>query len=42
MAYEEAYLRELIAQAGLTLAEAHYGRWSGRVDGLSYQDILIV
>jgi ubiquinone/menaquinone biosynthesis C-methylase UbiE len=42
VAYEEAYLRELIAQAGLSLAESHYGRWSGRVDGLSFQDILIV
>ncbi|MBE7552127.1 MAG: class I SAM-dependent methyltransferase [Anaerolineales bacterium] len=43
VAYDEVFLRQLIAQCGLQLIEpARYGAWSGRSDGLSYQDILLV
>ncbi len=43
VAYEEEYILDLLARYGLRLMPpVHYGRWSGRQDGLSYQDILIV
>ncbi|HXV42478.1 MAG TPA: class I SAM-dependent methyltransferase, partial [Anaerolineae bacterium] len=43
VAYDETFLRQLLVQNGLELAEpVHYGAWSGRRDGLSYQDILLV
>jgi SAM-dependent methyltransferase len=43
VAYDEAFVREIIAGAGLELVPpVHYGTWSGRTDGLSYQDILLV
>ena len=43
VAYDEVYLRQLIYQYGLEISEPiHYGAWSGRDDGLSYQDILLV
>lgn len=43
VAYDERYVMELLAQHGLALKEPiYYGRWSGRKDGLSFQDILIV
>jgi SAM-dependent methyltransferase len=43
VAYNEIYLHNLLSQCGLTLQQPiHYGSWSGRGDGLSYQDILIV
>lgn len=42
VAYDEAFLRQLLAQCGLDIAgQVHYGTWSGRSDGLSYQDILL-
>lgn len=42
-AYDESYILELLAQHGLALkAPIYYGRWSGRSDGLSYQDILLI
>jgi ubiquinone/menaquinone biosynthesis C-methylase UbiE len=42
-AYDESYVMELLAQHGLTLKQPiYYGRWSGRTDGLSYQDILLI
>ncbi|HDD24078.1 MAG TPA: class I SAM-dependent methyltransferase [Chloroflexi bacterium] len=42
VAYDEAYLLDLLSQCGLTLqAPIYYGSWSGRADGLSYQDILL-
>ena len=43
VAYDEVYLRKLLTQCGLEiLGPIHYGTWSGRTDGLSYQDILMV
>lgn len=43
VAYDERYVMELLAQHGLTLrAPVYYGRWAGRKDGLSYQDILLL
>lgn len=42
VAYDEAYLLDLLSDCGLTLQPPiHYGAWSGRTDGLSYQDILL-
>jgi SAM-dependent methyltransferase len=43
VAYEESFVRRLIEQSGLVLSKPiQYGTWSGRPDGLSYQDILLV
>jgi SAM-dependent methyltransferase len=43
VAYKETYLRQSLLKCGLALHEpVHYGTWSGREDGLSYQDILLV
>ena len=40
--YDETVVRELYERHGLKIAEPiRYGWWSGRKDGLSYQDILI-
>lgn len=40
-AYDESYVLELLDQSGLK-GNIHYGRWSGRNDGLSFQDILLL
>lgn len=42
LAYEEPYVRELLAQHSLQIDATYYGYWSGREAGLSLQDILIV
>ncbi|HEX9922175.1 MAG TPA: class I SAM-dependent methyltransferase [Anaerolineae bacterium] len=43
VAYEQAFVRQTLRQKGLDIVEPiHYGTWSGRVDGLSYQDIVLV
>jgi cyclopropane fatty-acyl-phospholipid synthase-like methyltransferase len=42
VAYQERTLVARLATAGLHVAETRYGNWSGREDGLSFQDILIV
>jgi hypothetical protein len=43
VAYDEAYLGQLIQQSGLNISEpVNYGTWSGRSNGLSFQDILIL
>jgi SAM-dependent methyltransferase len=43
IAYDEAYLRQLVSKCGLEISEPiHYGTWSGRAEGLSFQDILLV
>ncbi len=43
VAYKEDFLRQLLPQCGLEISKPiHYGAWSGRVGGLSYQDILLV
>jgi len=43
IAYNEAYLLQLLPECGLELYKpTHYGTWSGREDGFSYQDTLLV
>jgi hypothetical protein len=43
VAYEESYVLELLDKHALTLkAPIYYGHWSGREDGLSFQDILLL
>lgn len=43
VAYDEAFVRDIIDGVSLELVPpVHYGTWSGRPDGLSYQDILLV
>jgi SAM-dependent methyltransferase len=39
--YEEDWLLEALRAAGLDLVELHPGLWTGRADGLSYQDVVI-
>jgi len=42
VAYEENFIMQLLDQHGLVLRQLRYGTWSGRKDGLSYQDIMII
>ena len=40
--YKEAFMRAMIAQAGLVLEQTHYGSWCGRETFVDVHDILIV
>ena len=43
VAYEESYIRGVLQESGLILQEPiHYGGWTGRRDGLSFQDMIIL
>ncbi len=43
VAYEESYVRDLLRACGLTVQGLiHYGSWTGRQEGLSFQDLLIL
>jgi ubiquinone/menaquinone biosynthesis C-methylase UbiE len=42
IAYDEPFVMQLVETCGLRLENRFYGRWSGRDDGLSYQDILLL
>jgi len=43
IAYDEIYILELLSKCELELREpVYYGTWSGRPDGLTYQDVLLV
>ena len=43
VAYDEGYVLELLEKHGLALkAPIYFGHWSGRKDGLSFQDILLL
>ena len=42
VAYDESFVMQLIEKYGLVVEKRLYGRWSGREDGLSYQDILLL
>jgi ubiquinone/menaquinone biosynthesis C-methylase UbiE len=42
VAYDESFVMQLLEKHGLRLKELFYGHWSGRKDGLSYQDILLI
>jgi SAM-dependent methyltransferase len=41
VAYEEEWLLEALRAAGLDLVALHPGSWTGRADGLSYQDVVV-
>ena len=42
VAYDETVVMRLLEEHGLKLEKRFYGRWTGREDGLSYQDILLL
>jgi len=42
VAYDETFVMQLLEKYGLVVEKRLYGRWSGREDGLSYQDILVL
>lgn len=42
VAYDESFVLQLLEKYGLAVKKRIYGRWSGREDGLSYQDIFII
>lgn len=43
VAYSESYIRRILSQHNLVLQEPiRYGAWSGRADGLSFQDLIVV
>ena len=42
VAYDENFVMQLLEQQGLVVRETLYGSWSGRKDGLSYQDLLLI
>jgi SAM-dependent methyltransferase len=43
VAFDEEYVLEMLSSHELELSEPiFYGRWSGRADGLSYQDMILV
>jgi hypothetical protein len=43
IAFDESHVLEMLQSHGLELVEPiFYGTWTGRVDGLSYQDMLLV
>ena len=42
VAYDEDFVMQLLEKYGLVVEKKLYGRWSGREDGLSYQDILVI
>jgi len=42
VAYDETFIMQLIEKYGLAVEKRIYGSWTGREDGLSYQDILIL
>jgi SAM-dependent methyltransferase len=41
VAYVEGEVRELFAEAGLVIRDLHFGRWPGRVDTLTAQDMVV-
>jgi SAM-dependent methyltransferase len=41
VAYEEEWLVEALRAAGLDLVALHPGQWTGRTDGLSFQDVVV-
>ncbi len=42
VAYEEKYIRTLLAETGFDVENVQYGSWCGRTRHLSYQDIIII
>jgi SAM-dependent methyltransferase len=41
VAYEEEWLLEALRAAGLDLVALHPGTWTGRAEGLSFQDVVV-
>jgi Methylase involved in ubiquinone/menaquinone biosynthesis len=41
-AYREGFVMDLMLKHHLVVTGIHYGRWSGRSDGLSFQDIIVI
>lgn len=43
VAYEETFLRQMLKERGLVVSEpVYYGTWSGREEGVSLQDIVLL
>jgi SAM-dependent methyltransferase len=42
VAYEEKKLGETLERVGLEVVEKRYGDWSGRPDGMTWQDVLVM
>ncbi len=42
VAYDETFVNQLLEKHGLRVEKRFYGTWTGREDGLSYQDILLL
>ena len=42
IAYDESWVLERLAEAGLEAVELHHGKWGGRSEGLDFQDTLIL
>jgi hypothetical protein len=42
VAYDEDFVLNRLAEAGLTCASVHYGSWSGRSNALTFQDLMVV
>jgi SAM-dependent methyltransferase len=41
VAYEEKHVLETFERAGFTVGEKRYGEWSGRPDGMTWQDVIV-
>jgi ubiquinone/menaquinone biosynthesis C-methylase UbiE len=41
-AYRESFVMDLLLKHRLVVTGIHYGRWTGRSDGLSFQDIIVI
>jgi len=41
-AYREGFVLDLMLKHRLVVTGIHYGCWSGRSDGLSFQDIIVI
>lgn len=41
VAYEEAEVREALERSGLRITTVRYGVWSGRSDGVGWQDLVV-
>jgi hypothetical protein len=41
VAFESDWLLEALRAAGLDLVAVHPGSWTGRADGLSFQDVVV-
>ena len=42
VAYDEEEIHKLVKEIGFEILPTQYGKWDGRSDGLSYQDLLIL